>query len=336
MKISICIPTYNRSKQLKNCLRSIIANKVSSLVDYQICVSDNGSSDDTEQVVCNAQRDVDINYHRFQDNLGRVRNYLNVVDMADGEFVWLMGDDDLLLPNAIERLHEVITKHQDCDFFFINSYNLSFQYVFLFPQPFETADLPDKMKRSSPWIKDGEMRFIDLVNPKITFDFLGRMLNGVFRRVKWMQNVKTLDEKAVADHHIFSHFDNTFPQLKIVINAFSRSKAYFYSQPLSVCLYGAREWSPMGSLVHSVRLVEALDEYRKNGLSYISYLRCKNFALRDFIPHLVSMWVNRDNSGYNYVRPFRLVLSNCLYPNFYLSLPYYLFKKAKKKILTLG
>ena len=45
----------------------------------------------------------------------------------------------------------------------------------------------------------------------------------------------------------------------------------------------------MSPLVTSVRLLEALHEYRKNGLSFWRYVYCKNYALRNFIPDLINM-----------------------------------------------
>lgn len=329
MKISICIPTYNRAAHLANCLQSIILNEAQSRTGFQVCVSDNCSTDETEQVVRRAQANIAIRYQKNPRNLGIPRNFINAVEMADGEFVWLIGDDDLLLPYALEELFALITSHPDVDFFYINSFHSTIQYVFSFPQPFDTSNLPKTMTPFSSWPASGEMRFMDLVNPKISFDFLGGMFLSVFRRQNWIQNVNALDKAAVSDPRVFSHFDNTFPHVKIFAKAFSNSKAFFSAKPLSVCLTGAREWAPMYPFIKSVRLVEALSEYRKNGLPYIRYLHCKNFALDSFIPDFVSMFIHRDRSGFAYVRPWRLVLGNVLFPNFYLSFIYYFIRKFR-------
>lgn len=329
MKVSICIPTFNRARHLTNCLQSIVSNEVKDRTDFEVCVSDNGSTDDTEQVVRRAQDNIDIKYHRNPSNLGIPRNFLNVVDIAQGDFVWLLGDDDLLIPGAIAALVELIDEHPEVDFFYINSFHLTTEYVLSCPQPFDTAMLPKEMKPFSSWSVSGEMRFMDLVDPRVSFDFLGGMFLSVFRRRNWLKNVGALDPVAVCDPRTFSHFDNTFPHVKIFARAFATSKAFFNARPLSVCLTGAREWSPMYPLVVSVRLVEALEEYRRNGLPYMQYLRCRNYALNNFVPDLGSMFINRKHSGFEYVNPMKLVLSNVLYPNFYLSLVNFLIRKSK-------
>ncbi len=329
MQLSVCIPTYNRASHLANCLQSLISNQARSGVRFQVCVSDNCSTDGTEHVVRLAQASIDIKYHRNPGNLGIPRNFLNAVEMADGEFVWLIGDDDLLLPSAIEELSQLIERYPDVDYFYINSFHLTTQYVFSFPQPFDTSNLPVTMKPFSSWSQSGEMKFIDLIDPKISFDFLGGMYLSVFRRKSWIANAHIIDRVALFDGRIFSHFDNTFPHVKIFARAFANSKAYFHGKPLSVCLSGAREWVPMYSLVRSVRLVEALDEYRRNGLSYVKYLRCKNYALSSFIPDFVNICVNGTSSGLAYIRPVRLLISNCLYPNLYLSVFFCLARTVK-------
>jgi glycosyltransferase involved in cell wall biosynthesis len=319
MKLSICIPTYNRALHLRNCLSSIIKNQSRSKIEYQVCVSDNCSIDETENVVRLAQANIAIKYQKNPSNLGIPRNFLNAVEMADGEFVWLIGDDDLLLPNALAEVSDLIASHPGVDYFYVNSFHLTTQYVLSFPQPFDTSNLPKDMTAYSSWPYSGDMHFMELIDPKISFDFLGGIFLSVFRRRNWIENTNVLDERAITDARLFSHFDNTFPHLKIFSRAFANSKAFFYAKPLTVCLTGTREWAPMYPLVKSVRLVEALREYRKNGLPYMKYLQCKNFALKTFIPDLVTMVLNKNVSGFSYIKPMRLVFENCMYPYFYYS-----------------
>jgi glycosyltransferase involved in cell wall biosynthesis len=310
-------------------LQSIISNRDRSNVDFEVCVSDNCSTDGTADVVRAARASIAIKYCRNEQNLGVARNFLRVVAMADGEFVWLLGDDDLLLPHALGELSQLIADHMSVDFFFINAFHLTTEYVFSFPQPFDTANLPGGMLPFSSWPHSGELQFLDLINPDISFDFLGGMYLAVFRRESWSRNTDALDPAAIRDPRTFSHLDNTFPHVKIFSRAFARSRAYLSTRPLSVCLTGAREWAPMYPLVKSVRLVEALEEYRRNGLPYLRYLRCRNFALNNFIPDFGSMLFHRDISGFAYVKPLRLLVANCLYPNFYLSFFNFLLRKSQ-------
>lgn len=330
LRLSICIPTYNRSTHLANCLESIRVSRLSSAAAVQVCVSDNASPDDTESVVRAAQEGLTIEYRRNSRNIGIPANFLQVVGMAAGEFVWLVGDDDLLLPPAIDTVCRLIEEHRKADFFFVNSFHLTTEYVLSFPQPFSTSDLPADMTPVSGWSKSGEMPFMDLVNPKVSFDFLGGMFLAVFRRANWLAHVDAISEAALTDSRTFSALDNTFPHTKIFARAFARSDAFLCATPLSVCLTGTREWAPMYPMVKSVRLVEMLEEYRKNGLPLLRYVRCRNFALSSFVPDFAYMWLHKETSGYAYVSPAKLILSNCLYPNLYLSVLYYVVQRARR------
>jgi glycosyltransferase involved in cell wall biosynthesis len=329
MLVSICIPTYNRASHLANCLNSIILCKLKCNLKFQVCVSDNHSSDETEAVVKNAQLKLNIKYHKNNSNLGHARNFINVVSMADGEFIWLIGDDDLLMPHAIQSLYKLFEGHPDVDFFYVNSFHLTTDYIKQYPTPFDTSNLPDDMVPFSKWTHAEEMPFFQLIDPKISFDFLGGMFLSVFRKKHWDQNADILNQKAIHDSRTFSHFDNTFPHLKIFAKAFSNSIAYFNDQPLNVCLTGAREWAPMGGLVMSVRLIEALDEYRHNGLSFWQYIYCKNYALNNFARDLIYMMINKKNSGYVYINPIKLIFKSFLYPNFYMSFFYFIGRKIR-------
>ena len=332
MKISICIPTYNRASHLANCLQSIISNQEKDKIDYQVCISDNGSPDNTMEVVRAAEKEINIKYFRFTENVGRVKNYLKVVDMAQSEFVWLLGDDDLLLPEALITVSKLIQEHNDVDFFYVNSFNLSTEYVLSFPQPFDTANIPKGMTTFSSYKISEKRSFISLVDPKVSFDFIGAMFLAIFRRENWVKNVDALDRDVISDPRTFSHFDNTFPHVKIFSRAYANSLAYIFSDPLTVNLSGAREWAPMSPLINIVRLIEALDEYRLNGLSLYQYLRCKNFALRTFFPDYMRMLFRKSESGYGYIRPINLLLISLLFPNTWLSPFYYMIEVIKARL----
>jgi glycosyltransferase involved in cell wall biosynthesis len=315
---------------LANCLNSIISCSLNSDLKFQVCVSDNHSTDDTENVVRNAQSSIDIKYQKNEINIGMSRNFLKVVSMADSDFVWMIGDDDLILPNSISRIHKIFIEHPSVDFIYVNSFHLKVSYLNDFPAPFDVKNLPNNMVRFSKFTEEREMPFFDLINPHISFDFLGGIFLSVFRKKNWVDNAYVLDEKAIYDKRTFSHFDNTFPHLKIYAKAFSSSNAYFNANPLNVCLTGAREWEPMSPLIMSVRLVEALQEYRNNGLSFWQYVYCKNYALNNFLSDFVKITLNKNSSGYEYINPSKLLFESFLYPNFYLSFFYFVGRQIRK------
>jgi len=113
MRLSICIPTYNRGKFLGDLFDSILAQQGYSC-EIELVVSDNASTDDTQGVVERYRTRFDHTvYDRAAQNMGADRNYLRIVEIATGDWCWLMGSDDILEPGAIARVEATITAHPD-------------------------------------------------------------------------------------------------------------------------------------------------------------------------------------------------------------------------------
>ena len=249
--------------------------------------------------------------------------------MAKGDFVWFLGDDDLLTPKAIEKLTSCINKNLDCDFFWVNSFYLNNNYLKKYPYPFNTENLPKKMQSHSNIRKDLRINFLQLIDEKISFDFLLGIFVCVFKRKKWNENLNVIDKTLIKDPRVWSNFENTCFFIKIFCAAFKDSKTYVYSSPLSVSLHGVREWSSLYEFVEIVRIPEALDYYRTSGLSFFKYLRVKNYALRNFFNYFVKIIINGEKAGLRYVNFRRHFFMNLLYPNAWLSILYYIFRKLK-------
>ena len=331
MLLSICIPTYKREECLNNCLNSIRKASENINFDFEVCVSDNCSGLATETVIKSYENYFNIKFSKNDENLGFGVNTLNSVSMAQGEFVWIIGNDDLLVPSALQKIGDLLKSNENIDYFYINSFHLSSNYVFKYTQPFDTNNLPQKMTRFSMKKNSGKINFLDLINPNTSFDFLLGIFLSVFRRRKWVDNLNVIDQKLIKDKRTWSNEHNTFPHIKIFASAFCKSKAYFYAEPLSVNLYGEREWDDLYPFIEIIRIPESLDAYRKNGLKITSYLYCKNFAFRNFANYLVKIILSGKKGGLEYINFNKHILKNIFYPNIYLSIIYFLLRKILKK-----
>lgn len=101
-KVSICVPTYNRKDYLRETLDSIFAQ---TYKDYEVVVVDDGSTDGTDKML--EQGDYPVRYYR-QENSGdaAARNWM--IKLALGEFITFIDSDDLLIPDAVERMVEAM------------------------------------------------------------------------------------------------------------------------------------------------------------------------------------------------------------------------------------
>lgn len=111
-KLSICIATFNRAAFIGETLDRVISQ---STGDCEIIVSDNASTDNTEEVVAQYARRTDrLHYFRHDTNMGLDRNFDSAVERCQGEYCWLMSDDDWLKPGAITRVLETLSSRDLC------------------------------------------------------------------------------------------------------------------------------------------------------------------------------------------------------------------------------
>lgn len=112
MKLSICIPTYNRKEMLSELLNSIVQQLTDDILsEIEIVISDNCSEDGTEAYIKNFQDcfpDLKIVYSRNDFNIGPDRNFIKVVELANGEYAWIVGSDDKINDNALQYILECL------------------------------------------------------------------------------------------------------------------------------------------------------------------------------------------------------------------------------------
>lgn len=99
--VSVCVPVYNGAAHLRDCLESVAQQQG---VDLEVVVRDDGSTDGSLEIVRELAaefRGVSWNIERNRANLGMVGNWNACLRGAGGEFVKMMGQDDLLLPGCL-------------------------------------------------------------------------------------------------------------------------------------------------------------------------------------------------------------------------------------------
>lgn len=104
MKITIFTPTYNRAYNLKNVYDSIIAQ---TYKDFEWIVVDDGSSDNTQQLINSFQEEnkIQIKYF-YQKNSGKHFAINSGVSLAEGELFVILDSDDKLPENSLSLIAE--------------------------------------------------------------------------------------------------------------------------------------------------------------------------------------------------------------------------------------
>lgn len=101
-RISIIVPTFNRAQYLDELIASFEGQSFS---DFEICIIDDGSTDNTKETVLRLQEKISkIRLFSLGENKGATfaRNF--GIEKAQGDWIMLWDSDDILYPHALETL----------------------------------------------------------------------------------------------------------------------------------------------------------------------------------------------------------------------------------------
>jgi glycosyltransferase involved in cell wall biosynthesis len=106
--LAIAIPTRNRAAMLDGILRDLLP--AATALGVRVFVSDNGSEDETP-AVC-ARYGAQFPEARFQRHAATLpigESVMSAMTMSNVEYTWLRGDDDYLVPGALDAVLEVVS-----------------------------------------------------------------------------------------------------------------------------------------------------------------------------------------------------------------------------------
>jgi glycosyltransferase involved in cell wall biosynthesis len=108
--VSIGLPVRNAAGRLEEVVWSVLAQDHEHI---ELVISDNGSTDDTEEV-CRAlaRSDNRIVYHRFPENVGLLNNFMQTMKLATGTYFRWIGDDDWLAPDCVAQCLKVFAEDE--------------------------------------------------------------------------------------------------------------------------------------------------------------------------------------------------------------------------------
>jgi hypothetical protein len=107
--LTVCVPTFNRAPLLEKLLWSL--GKALDRIGGEECevvICDNASDDLTPDIARNFCNDHNAIYVRNERNIGSMLNILYGPRSGTGRFLWLVGDDDLVSPKALDTLLECL------------------------------------------------------------------------------------------------------------------------------------------------------------------------------------------------------------------------------------
>lgn len=270
--LSICIPTYNRADKLKISLNAILiaSEKYKTLIE--VIVSDNCSSDNTQDIVTDLSRQNDnLFYYRNNANLGFNKNLFLLTDIyAKGKYCWVIGDDDYVDIDSITHILNILQSNENLKLLVIN-------FRFLSQNEYDVFTLrKTNAFRDKVCFENGSFaKAIDsIVSP-------GNLLGTFMSCHVFHKNIFSEFPKEIFSADSLDNFYSTFPNAYIIAKQLINSPVVYTQDPLITCVPHKKSWDDKLQYIYSDPIPKLYKNYLKLG-----YLRRELTSSRRMIIYM--------------------------------------------------
>jgi glycosyltransferase involved in cell wall biosynthesis len=109
--VSICLPVFNGGRYLAQAIDAALAQ---TYKEFELIIRDDNSTDGSQRI-CQKYKQLDprVRYRENVQRLGLFQNYNECIKAAKGSFIKLYAQDDLLEPDAIQKMMDVLNAHDE-------------------------------------------------------------------------------------------------------------------------------------------------------------------------------------------------------------------------------
>lgn len=260
--LSVCIPTFNRAELLELCLATVLPQVAAFPDEVECVVSDNASTDRTPTILKEAADSFPFRVSRNDENIGIIANITKCAsELARGEFILVIGDDDVLCIGAIEQILKLLRVPDSPDLIAVN---VGFLPSSERPEASAAfggvpATAEKTLRRSAT---NGAVRFEDLFEGPCA-DFTASY-STVLRRRLWLQFYP-----AACRDEPFTSVRTTYLHAYVIANTMPGRPAGILATPI-VMVYempGSEfSWARFRALNSLVHLTSLLKMYQANGV----------------------------------------------------------------------
>lgn len=271
--LSICIPTFNRADYLRDAIKYILPaiNNMNGVVE--LIISDNCSNDGTLEILKELPRNPWIHCVRNKTNEGPLKNGLNCIDLAKGEYIWFVGDDDVIRPEGLNHLLQVIRNHSDIDYFVVNTITLSNEQRNILSNVLNNEAISKQLNTKFKSLSDKKISsFNEYLDPNFDPVFLGAMMCNVIRLSVWQKGLIGIDTNAPMGTVV-----GTYPVCSVLARTMVGKPSFYVGFPCSIAFWGHQEWQGFLPIIFSYTFYSVLDYYEEYGIEPWRIDKCRRY-----------------------------------------------------------
>lgn len=223
MLLSIAIPSHNKTYFLNQALNSIIKEEGIG-TNFDVVISDNSPNNDIKNLYKDKFKfNTNINWFDSKDFSCLDSNVNRSVELCKGEYVWIFGDDDLVVSNTLPSIISFLEENKP-NLLILNSQS------FINSTIIEDSRMPNLTEKFYDKTQNDE--FLEELGGYLTY--IGSI---IVKRSLWLKYY---------DHSKIGTF---FSHLQCIANIKDGRSAHFFSQPAIKMRIGSQTWSSKSFLI---------------------------------------------------------------------------------------
>ncbi len=293
--LSVCITTYERTDWLELNIENFIdiAKHLGRQVELVVC--DNASSKSVGEIFSKYQNHKQISFYSNNANIGMLGNLPQTVSLARGDYVWLIGDDDIIHNGSLEKIINIIqTKKPEL-------INLNYAHC-ADPKPPKKEDLNQYLK-SATKICNGSSSHEGLLKELSCYNenFYTAIYSFVAKR-SYAWRIYSQDTSGQP----FSSLQTCVPTTKYILSNMMEIKAYWESEPhITVNLNVS--WGQYAPLWILERIPEVYDLAELNGISTNKVDQWRRHTLNNSLTFLEVIYTSETPELYSQFNIIRFI-----------------------------
>jgi len=254
--LSVCITTYERADWLELNIENFIeiAKHLGHQVELVVCDNCSSASTNVGDIFSKYQHHDQIAFYSNGANIGMLGNLPQTVSLARGDYVWLIGDDDIIHQGSLEKIISIIQAKEP------ELINLNYAYATDIKAP-KKENLKKYLKTATT-ICQGSSSHEGLVKEISCYNenFYTAIYSFVAKR-NYARRIYSQDTSGEA----FSSLQTCVPTTKYILSNMMEAKGYWESEPLITVNLNV-SWGRYAPLWILERVPEVYDFAELNGI----------------------------------------------------------------------